>query len=101
MELVKTFGIGKWAEIARHMQGRTDQQCMGRWRRHLDPNIRRVRHGARARWAAQRGGTVVWDPNCCPLLLGDWRAIGLASQSSDATAAVRALHDAKALCQPT
>ncbi|KIY94715.1 tryptophanyl-tRNA synthetase [Monoraphidium neglectum] len=41
MDLVKTFGIGKWAEIARHMQGRTDQQCMGRWRRHLDPAIRR------------------------------------------------------------
>ncbi len=42
MDLVKTFGIGKWAEIARHMVGRTDQQCMGRWRRHLDPSIRRV-----------------------------------------------------------
>lgn len=41
MDLVKTFGIGKWAEIARHMQGRTDQQCMGRWRRHLDPAIKR------------------------------------------------------------
>jgi hypothetical protein len=23
------------------MPGRTDQQCMGRWRRHLDPNIRK------------------------------------------------------------
>jgi myb proto-oncogene protein len=43
VDLVKTFGIGKWAEIARHMVGRTDQQCMGRWRRHLDPSIRRVR----------------------------------------------------------
>jgi hypothetical protein len=43
VDLVRTFGIGKWAEIARHMVGRTDQQCMGRWRRHLDPNIRRVR----------------------------------------------------------
>jgi myb proto-oncogene protein len=33
--------VGKWAEIARHCQGRTDQQCMGRWRRHLDPAIKR------------------------------------------------------------
>ena len=30
-----------WAEIARSLVGRTDQQCMGRWRRHLDPAIRR------------------------------------------------------------
>jgi hypothetical protein len=42
IELVKTFGVGRWAEIARNCDGRTDQQCMGRWRRHLDPNIRRV-----------------------------------------------------------
>eukprot|EP00892_Ulva_mutabilis_P006381 jgi/Ulvmu1/4114/UM019_0093.1 len=31
----------RWADIARQMPGRTDQQCMGRWRRHLDPNIRK------------------------------------------------------------
>lgn len=42
IELVKTFGVGRWAEIARNCDGRTDQQCMGRWRRHLDPAIRRV-----------------------------------------------------------
>ncbi|KAK9820139.1 hypothetical protein WJX72_006542 [[Myrmecia] bisecta] len=38
--LVAEFG-NQWAEIARRLDGRTDQQCMGRWRRHLDPNIRR------------------------------------------------------------
>ena len=47
------------------MEGRTDQQCMGRWRRHLDPSVSRkqwttkedrklaelrVRHGAN--WSA-------------------------------------------------
>jgi hypothetical protein len=36
-----------WAEIARRMAGRTDQQCMGRWRRHLDPAIRRDAWAAR------------------------------------------------------
>ena len=41
LSLVRTYGVGKWAEIARHCQGRTDQQCMGRWRRHLDPSIKR------------------------------------------------------------
>mmetsp|Transcript_27081 Transcript_27081/g.59177 ORF Transcript_27081/g.59177 Transcript_27081/m.59177 type:complete len:884 (-) Transcript_27081:1518-4169(-) len=38
--LVHTIGH-HWAEIARHFKGRTDQQCMGRWRRHLDPSIRK------------------------------------------------------------
>eukprot|EP00951_Prasinocladus_malaysianus_P014405 scaffold109615_cov50-Prasinocladus_malaysianus.AAC.3 len=38
--LVKEYGF-RWAEIARRCEGRTDQQCMGRWRRHLDPDIRR------------------------------------------------------------
>ncbi|CAG9465043.1 unnamed protein product [Pedinophyceae sp. YPF-701] len=40
VELVTKFG-NRWAEIARHMDGRTDQQCMGRWTRHLDPSISR------------------------------------------------------------
>ena len=39
-ELVNTHGL-RWADIARSMPGRTDQQCMGRWRRHLDPGISR------------------------------------------------------------
>lgn len=42
-QLAKLYDVHgqKWAEIARHMAGRTDQQCMGRWRRHLDPSIKR------------------------------------------------------------
>lgn len=32
---------GKWAQIASALPGRTDQQCMGRYLRHLDPNIKR------------------------------------------------------------
>ena len=39
-ELVLQRGAA-WADIARALTGRTDQQCMGRWRRHLDPSIRR------------------------------------------------------------
>jgi hypothetical protein len=38
--LVQQHG-NHWATIARHVPGRTDQQCMGRWKRHLDPSIKR------------------------------------------------------------
>lgn len=38
--LVQEHG-NHWATIARHVPGRTDQQCMGRWKRHLDPSIKR------------------------------------------------------------
>ncbi|PNH06274.1 Myb-like protein A, partial [Tetrabaena socialis] len=41
IKLVGELGAGKWASLARHLPGRTDQQCMGRWRRHLDPSIRK------------------------------------------------------------
>lgn len=40
LELVGLHG-NAWAEISRQLEGRTDQQCMGRWRRHLDPAIKR------------------------------------------------------------
>eukprot|EP00232_Nephroselmis_pyriformis_P000357 CAMPEP_0182912944 /NCGR_PEP_ID=MMETSP0034_2-20130328/37778_1 /TAXON_ID=156128 /ORGANISM="Nephroselmis pyriformis, Strain CCMP717" /LENGTH=296 /DNA_ID=CAMNT_0025049641 /DNA_START=304 /DNA_END=1190 /DNA_ORIENTATION=+ len=39
-DLYAKYG-NRWAEIARRCNGRTDQQCMGRWRRHLDPDIKR------------------------------------------------------------
>lgn len=51
LELVKAYGVGRWAEIARQIDGRTDQQCMGRWRRHLDPSIRRVGGRWQCGWA--------------------------------------------------
>jgi hypothetical protein len=40
VRLVHQFG-NRWALISRNVPGRTDQQCMGRWKRHLDPNIKR------------------------------------------------------------
>ena len=40
--LVNQYG-NSWAKIARNIPGRTDQQCMGRWKRHLDPTIRRAK----------------------------------------------------------
>jgi len=40
LQLVAQFGTS-WASIAKYIPGRTDQQCMGRWKRHLDPNINR------------------------------------------------------------
>jgi hypothetical protein len=42
--LVARLGAA-WAEIARAMPGRTDQQCAGRWRRCLDPAINRDEWG--------------------------------------------------------
>eukprot|EP00891_Asterochloris_glomerata_P009442 jgi/Astpho2/9442/Aster-01702 len=39
-------------ETAILLQGRTDQQCMGRWRRHLDPSIRR------SAWSAAEDATL-------------------------------------------
>ena len=41
VQLVHQYG-NHWAQIARNVPGRTDQQCMGRWKRHLDPNIKRA-----------------------------------------------------------
>ena len=41
VRLVHQFG-NRWALISRNVPGRTDQQCMGRWKRHLDPNIKRA-----------------------------------------------------------
>lgn len=40
LRLVQQYGTS-WASIAKNIPGRTDQQCMGRWKRHLDPNINR------------------------------------------------------------
>ena len=40
LQLYEEYG-GSWAQISRHLDGRTDQQCMGRWKRHLDPTITR------------------------------------------------------------
>ena len=37
-QLVEVHGK-KWARIAKEMPGRTDQQVMGRYKRHLDPNV--------------------------------------------------------------
>lgn len=54
--LVQEHG-NHWATIARHVPGRTDQQCMGRWKRHLDPSIKRDK------WSVQE------DINLCALYL--------------------------------
>ena len=59
VRLVELHG-NKWALIARNMPGRTDQQCMGRWRRHLDPTIRRDR----------------WKPEEDLLLCALWKKYG-------------------------
>ena len=59
IRLVELYG-NQWALIARNVPGRTDQQCMGRWRRHLDPTIRRER----------------WNPDEDILLCAMWSKYG-------------------------
>jgi myb proto-oncogene protein len=98
MELVKTFGIGRWAEIARNCEGRTDQQCMGRWRRHLDPGIKRVR-GARPRGCGQ-GMALDWagcrrftTPSCADAcLVVAWRLAAQDAWTREEDAKLRQLH---------
>lgn len=37
--LVDEVGVGKWADIATKMEGRTETQCMHRWNKYLQPNL--------------------------------------------------------------
>ncbi|CAJ1780777.1 unnamed protein product [Sphenostylis stenocarpa] len=41
VQLVKRFGIKKWSQIARLLNGRVGKQCRERWHNHLRPNIRK------------------------------------------------------------
>ncbi|KAL2320126.1 hypothetical protein Fmac_029095 [Flemingia macrophylla] len=40
IQLVKRFGLKKWSQIARLLNGRIGKQCRERWHNHLRPNIR-------------------------------------------------------------
>ncbi|XP_050222227.1 transcription factor MYB98-like [Mercurialis annua] len=41
MELVKEYGIKKWSQIAKVLQGRVGKQCRERWHNHLRPDIKK------------------------------------------------------------
>lgn len=41
MEAVKHFGEKNWQQVANCLEGRTGQQCLHRWQKTLNPNIRR------------------------------------------------------------
>ncbi|KAK7339542.1 hypothetical protein VNO77_20216 [Canavalia gladiata] len=41
IQLVKRFGLKKWSQIARLLNGRVGKQCRERWHNHLRPNIRK------------------------------------------------------------
>nr|KYP68959.1 Transcription factor MYB98 [Cajanus cajan] len=41
VQLVKRFGLKKWSQIARLLNGRIGKQCRERWHNHLRPNIRK------------------------------------------------------------
>ncbi|KAM3407374.1 hypothetical protein ACQJBY_001037 [Aegilops geniculata] len=38
---VREFGLGRWAEVALYLPGRSGKQCRERWTNQLDPNIER------------------------------------------------------------
>lgn len=52
IELVAQHG-NAWAVIARGMVGRTDQQCMGRWKRTLDPAV------VKGKWSEEEDAQLV------------------------------------------
>eukprot|EP00257_Ricinus_communis_P006286 XP_002521444.2 transcription factor MYB98 [Ricinus communis] len=41
VQLVKEYGIKKWSEIAKMLEGRVGKQCRERWHNHLRPDIRK------------------------------------------------------------
>lgn len=40
VQLVDQFGVKKWSQIAKMLNGRVGKQCRERWHNHLRPNIR-------------------------------------------------------------
>ena len=51
--LVNKLGSGKWAEIAKHLSGRTGSRCRDRWNNHLDPSINKDS------WAVEEDALVI------------------------------------------
>ncbi|XP_074356270.1 transcription factor MYB3R-2-like [Apium graveolens] len=41
LSLVKKYGVGKWAQISREMDGRGRKHCSARWNNHLRPDIKK------------------------------------------------------------
>ncbi|KAJ1412170.1 SANT/Myb domain [Sesbania bispinosa] len=41
VQLVKRFGLKKWSQMAKLLNGRIGKQCRERWHNHLRPNIRK------------------------------------------------------------
>lgn len=46
-QTVERYGVKNWQQVANCIEGRTGQQCLHRWQKTLDPNIRR------GRWTAE------------------------------------------------
>ncbi|CAL5191707.1 unnamed protein product [Lathyrus oleraceus] len=41
VQLVDQFGLGKWSQIAKFLNGRIGKQCRERWNNHLRPDIKK------------------------------------------------------------
>ncbi|KAH7621518.1 hypothetical protein Ndes2526B_g03858 [Nannochloris sp. 'desiccata'] len=107
--LVQRHG-NSWAIIARSMPGRTDQQCMGRWKRHLDPSIRRegwtpqedallfqLAEEYQNAWSAVSRGLTGRTPQQCRTR---WHYISGNPNAAEASrAAIQAMRDAQAAAE--
>jgi hypothetical protein len=107
--LVQKHG-NSWAVIARSMPGRTDQQCMGRWKRHLDPSIRReswtpqedatlfqLAEEYENAWSAVSRGLTGRTPQQCRTR---WHYISGNPNAAEASrAAIQAMRDAQAAAE--
>ena len=40
VQLVDEYGVKKWSQIAKMLEGRVGKQCRERWHNHLRPDIR-------------------------------------------------------------
>eukprot|EP00808_Paulinella_micropora_P018750 g21833.t1 len=64
-QLVEELGTSNWMEVSWHMPGRSDQQCLNRWCKSLDPTLRSGRwteqEDIRLQLAVKAYGTRAWS----------------------------------------
>lgn len=66
LEAIKIFGTGNWVTVADHIGGRTGQQCLHRYEKALNPEIKRGRWSPEEdellrKAVAEAGEKIVWS----------------------------------------